>query len=84
MTDKLKINKLPQFNPALKPPNLSDNYKLQEIFDNKPLDIKTKIQNICIECIKKNYKIIIIFLFILGCLYWRYNEIKKKKRKNFV
>jgi hypothetical protein len=85
MTHQLIVNKPPQFNPKLKAPNLMDGDKLQEIINNKPLDIQIKIQNMCIECIKNHYKIIIVTLFIMGCFYWRYNEIKKKnKRKNFV
>ena len=71
------------FNPNDKMPNLIDNKLKENIIINQPINLKTRIQNCCINFTKKNYKILIIIVFILICLFWRYQEIKKKRSKKY-
>jgi len=71
-----------QFNINDKKPDLIDKNLLNDIINNRPIDFKSRIKNYCIDCIITNYKIIFVFFFILGCLIYRYNQIKKKKLKS--
>jgi putative Mn2+ efflux pump MntP len=70
------------FNRDHKTPNLTSENLIKKIIQNKPISIQTKMQNYIIDYIKKYYKVIIVVLIILVGLYWRYNDIKKKKEKN--
>jgi len=65
-------------------PKLIETKVIKKIINeqNNQITFDTKIKKYLISFIKINYKIIIGFLFILGCLYWRYSEIKKRRKVN--
>lgn len=46
---------------------------------NNKVTFETMITNTVFDIVKKYYKIILGFLLIFGCLYWRYIEIQKKR-----
>jgi hypothetical protein len=49
---------------------------------NSQVTVDTKIKNYLINLIKVHYKIVIGIIFVLTGLYWRYNEIKKRRKLN--
>jgi len=62
-------------------PKLIEQKLIKKIINNQNNEItfETIIKNSLVDIIKKYYKIILIILFIIGCLYWRYIEIKKRR-----
>jgi hypothetical protein len=46
---------------------------------NNKITFESKVKTTLIDFTKKNYKIIFGFLLIGGLLFWRYNDIKKKR-----
>ena len=47
---------------------------------NNKITFESKVKTTLIDFTKKNYKIIFGFLLIGSLLFWRYNDIKKKRR----
>jgi hypothetical protein len=47
--------------------------------ENNQVKFETKVREKITDFCFKNYKVIIFCLIILGSLYWRYNEIQRKR-----
>jgi len=64
-------------------PKLIEPKLIKKIINNQNNEItfETKIKDTLIDIIKNYYKIILPILFIFVCLYWRYIEIQKKRKK---
>jgi hypothetical protein len=66
-------------------PRLTESKIIKKIINDQTMEIPSeqKIFNYILQIIIKYYQIIIIFILIIGGLYWRYNETKiKKKQQN--
>uniref|UniRef100_A0A6C0DAE9 Uncharacterized protein n=1 Tax=viral metagenome TaxID=1070528 RepID=A0A6C0DAE9_9ZZZZ len=63
-------------------PKLVESKLVKKIIDdqNNKVTFESKVKTTLIGFTKKNYKIIFGFLLIGGLLFWRYNDIKKKRR----
>tara|TARA_B110000971_G_C19825138_1_gene415222 strand:+ start:31 stop:303 length:273 start_codon:yes stop_codon:yes gene_type:complete len=48
---------------------------------NNQVTFESKVKTNIINFSKDHYQVIIGCLFILGCLYWRYNEINQRRNK---
>jgi hypothetical protein len=71
---------------SINKPKLVENNILKKI-KKKKLDVKkntkfNKIKNILVINIKNNYGIIIILLMLFIALYYRYIEVKNRRKKN--
>ena len=67
-------------------PTLVDNKVLRKIKKTKSKIEKNRYSNVikknCISFIKHNYGILIIFLALILILYYRYQDVKKRRQKN--
>jgi len=63
-------------------PKLIETKVIKKIINeqNSQVSFDTKVKNYFISFIKIHYKVVIGVIFILACLYWRYNEIKKRRK----
>lgn len=63
-------------------PKLVEPKLVKKIIDdqNNKITFESKVKTTLIDFTKKNYKIIFGFLLIGGLLFWRYNDIKRKRR----
>jgi len=64
-------------------PKLIENKIIKKMIDqqNNHITFETKVKTKVIDIFKNNYKVIIVGVFFIGCLYWRYNEIQQKRYK---
>tara|TARA_B100001093_G_C26019616_1_gene673311 strand:+ start:100 stop:354 length:255 start_codon:yes stop_codon:yes gene_type:complete len=67
-------------------PNLVDNKLIKKI-KKKKLEIKknnytNRIKKSCLEFIKENYGILLIIIFLILLLCFRYQEVKKRRNQN--
>jgi hypothetical protein len=65
-------------------PKLIENRLVKKIVheQNENTNLDYKIKNYLFDFLKKNYLVILIILILIISLFWRYNEIKKKRNKN--
>lgn len=67
-------------------PNLVDNKLLKKIKKKKAQISKNnytnRIKKSCLEFIKENYGILLIIIFLILLLCFRYREVKKRRNQN--
>ena len=60
-------------------PKLVESKIIKKLKNNNIIIIQNYIYNCLYDFLLNNYKFIILILFLLLCLYWRYIDIQRKK-----